>query len=111
MCNFCQKQFKTKSHARTHMTDLHFPVPTQCPNCLKVFASRPKMMRHRSKMCKVQGWLPLAGAGAPSPPVDAGTRSSGRKRASEEEELIAVKQEMLIEKATTPKKSRKARGS
>jgi hypothetical protein len=48
-CTYCHKMFKSKTHVRTHIEDLHFPTETPCAICEKVFLSKPKMLRHKSK--------------------------------------------------------------
>jgi hypothetical protein len=48
-CAYCHKMFNTATHVRTHIEDLHFPSETPCTICQKVFLSKPKMLRHKSK--------------------------------------------------------------
>jgi len=45
LCPYCQKQFAKLSY---HMEDKHFPKPTPCTECDKVFSSANKMRSHRS---------------------------------------------------------------
>ena len=50
LCRFCGKTMASKTHLRTHIEDMHFPTETPCPVCDKVFLSKPKMLRHKSKL-------------------------------------------------------------
>ena len=50
LCRFCGKTMASKTHLRTHIEDMHFPTETPCPVCDKMFLSKPKMLRHKSKL-------------------------------------------------------------
>ena len=50
LCRFCGKTMASRTHLRTHIEDMHFPTETPCPVCNKMFLSKPKMLRHKSKL-------------------------------------------------------------
>ena len=50
LCRFCGKTMASRTHLRTHIEDMHFPTETPCPVCDKMFLSKPKMLRHKSKL-------------------------------------------------------------
>ena len=50
VCRFCGKTMASKTHLRTHIEEIHLPSKTSCPVCNKIFLSKPKMIRHKSKL-------------------------------------------------------------
>ena len=50
LCRYCGKTMASKTTLQIHIEDMHFPTETPCPVCDKMFSSKPKMIRHKSKL-------------------------------------------------------------
>jgi len=65
-CHLCHKKVKL---LKSHIEDMHFPVPMPCPYCGKMFGSRNKMHSHKSRGCRAKPLKGMPIGVLPLPPM------------------------------------------
>ena len=85
-----------KTTLQIHIEDMHFPTKTPCPVCDKMFSSKPKIIRHKSKLHSEIGFIGHEGA-------TAGKRhGQATKRSLDEHQVIISDKVPAKTKSTYP---------